>query len=57
MSKYVYSYRINKACLWFASGEIISHKKLHEYFTPKGIKSLINEGFISILTTPKIDIT
>lgn len=50
-----YSYQINRGCLWFAKGEIISTQKMYEYFTANAVKSLLKEGFISILTIPKIE--
>ena len=41
-------YEILRPCMWFAKGQFVECKKFQEYFTPKAIRSLINDRFILI---------
>jgi hypothetical protein len=43
-----YTYLIKRPCLWFATGEIVTVEKMQSYYTPKAIRSLINEGYVEI---------
>lgn len=45
-----YTYIIKRPCLWFATGEMVTVNKMHSYFTPHAIRSLIEHGYIEVVT-------
>ena len=53
--KQTYSYKIIRGCLWFAQNDVVSCEKFQGYFTPQAIRSLIENGYIQVLTERKIE--
>jgi len=43
-----YTYLIKRPCLWFATGDTVTVNHMQSYYTPKAIRSLIQEGYIEI---------